>query len=297
MWLEDYRVDGLRCDSISHIRNVDGSSDPARDLPEGWSLMTWINEEVRAHMPWKITIAEDLLGNEYITKAPEDGGQGFSSQWDSAFVYPIRDALTTPEDADRDMEQVAAAISKVYNGDAFQRVIYTESHDEVANGKARVTEEIMPGNATSWFPKKRSTLGAALVFTSPGIPMIFQGQTMLADGSFSDDQPLDWSRAEQHAGLVRLYHDLIQLRRNTAGHTRGLLGQQVQILHVNNEEKVIAFARWDQGGPGDMTLVVCNFADRAHEAYSIGVPAGGHWRVRFNSDWAGYDQEFGNFVS
>ncbi|GAB2793224.1 1,4-alpha-glucan branching enzyme [Hymenobacter luteus] len=297
MWLEEYRVDGLRCDAIAHIRNVDGTSDASRDLPEGWSLMRWINEEIRATMPWKITIAEDLLGNEYITRAPEHDGQGFSAQWDAGFVYPIRDALVTPEDADRNMEAVAQAIRNVYNGDAFQRVIYTESHDEVANGKARVTEEIMPGNAASWFPKKRSTLGAALVFTVPGIPMIFQGQTMLADGSFSDDQPLDWSRAETHAGLVRLYQDLIGLRRNLSGHTRGLLGQSVDISHLNNDDKILAFIRRDQGGPGDTTVVLCNFADRAHPAYTIGLPRGGHWRVRFNSDWEGYDQEFGNFES
>ncbi|UOQ81185.1 MULTISPECIES: alpha-amylase family glycosyl hydrolase [Hymenobacter] len=299
MWLEDYRVDGLRCDSISHIRNVDGSSDPSRDLPEGWSLMKWINEEIQEKMPWKITIAEDLQGNEYITRPTAAGGQGFASQWDAAFVNIVRDALITPEDADRNLEAVASIIGHTYNGDAFQRVIYTESHDEVANGKARVTEEIMPGNAASWFPKKRSTLGAALVFTAPGIPMIFQGQTMLADGHFSDDLPLDWSRAEEHAGLVHLYRDLIQLRRNIAGHTRGLLGQHTEVFHVNHDEKVLAYRRWadGEGGPGDTTIILANFADRAHEAYTIGLPSGGHWRVRFNSDWEGYDTEFGNFES
>ncbi|GAB2964906.1 alpha-amylase family glycosyl hydrolase [Hymenobacter coalescens] len=296
-WLEEYRVDGLRADAIAHIRNVDGTSDPARDLPEGWSLMQWINEEIRARMPWKITIAEDLLGNEYITKAPEDGGQGFSAQWDAAFVYPVREALVAPHDHDRSMAAVAAAITQCYNGDAFQRVIYTESHDEVANGKARVPEEIMPGDAASWFPKKRSTLGAALVLTAPGIPMVFQGQPMLADGFFSDDQPLDWSREDQFQGLVHLYRDLIALRRNLRGCTRGLLGQHTAVLHLNDEEKILAFSRWDAGGPGDTTIVLCNFADRSHEAYTIGLPAGGHWRVRFNSDWAGYDQEFGNFES
>ncbi|MET4108235.1 alpha-amylase family glycosyl hydrolase [Hymenobacter sp. UYP22] len=297
MWLEDFRVDGLRCDAIAHIRNVDGTTDPSRDLPDGWSLMKWINEEIRERMPWKITIAEDLMGNEYITKSPEEDGQGFSSQWDARFVYPVRDALVTPEDADRNMFAVAEAVQARYNGDAFQRVVYTESHDEVANGKARVTEEIMPGNAASWFPKKRSTLGAALVFTVPGIPMIFQGQTMLADGSFSDDQPLDWNRAEEHAGLGRLYQDLIRLRRNLNGNTRGLLGQYVEVHHLNNEDKILAYIRRDQGGPGDTTVVLCNFADRAHPNYTIGLPRSGNWRVRFNSDWEGYDREFGNFES
>lgn len=297
MWLEEYRVDGLRCDSISHIRNVDGSSDPTRDLPEGWSLMQWINEEIRERMPWKITIAEDLQGNEYITRSPAEAGQGFASQWDAAFVNIVRDALVTPHDADRNLMAVAETLAQKYNGDAFQRVIYTESHDEVANGKSRVSEEIMPGEAHTWYPKKRATLGAALVFTAPGIPMMFQGQEMLADGYFSDDQPLQWEHAEQHRGLVSLYRDLIRLRRNLSGTTRGLLGQHIDVSHVNNEDKLLAFIRRDQGGPGDTTVVLCNFANRAHEAYTIGLPSGGHWRVRFNSDWEGYDEEFGNFES
>ena len=61
------------------------------------------------------------------------------------------------------MLSVAGAISNRYNNDAFRRVIYTESHDEVANGKARVPEEVWPQNADSLFAKKRSTLGAGIV--------------------------------------------------------------------------------------------------------------------------------------
>ena len=297
MWLEDYHVDGLRADAIAHVRNVDGADDPSRDLPEGWNLMRWINEEIQARMPWKITIAEDLLCNEHITRPTSEGGQGFSAQWCAAFVYPVRAALVAPHDADRDLHAVAQAISQTYNGDAFQRVVYTESHDEVANGKARVTEEIMPGDAHSWYPKKRATLGAGLLFTTPGIPMVFQGQPMLADGFFSDDQPLDWTNAAHHAGLVSLYRDLIRLRRNLDGHTRGLTGQYTDVSHLNNEDKVLAYIRRSQGGPSDTTIVLANFADRTHANYTIGVPRDGRWRVRFNSDWGGYDQEFGNFES
>jgi 1,4-alpha-glucan branching enzyme len=30
-----------------------------------------------------------------------------------------------------------------------------------------------------WYARKRSTLAAAMVFTAPGIPMLFQGQEFL----------------------------------------------------------------------------------------------------------------------
>lgn len=298
MWLHEYRCDGLRADAIAFIRNVHGENDPNADLPDGWSLMRWINEEIDKTMPWKITIAEDMRGNCHITESVANGGQGFDSQWDSSFVYPIRDALTTRDDADRDMHAVAKALTKNYNDDAFRRVIYTESHDEVANGKSRVPEEIMPGAADHWFPKKRATLGAALVLTAPGIPMLFQGQEFLTAGSFSDTEPLNWQRVKEFPGLLHLYRDLIGLRRNLGGHTRGLSGQHTRVSHVNDVDKLVVFARWDgDGGPNNTTVVVANFADRTHDAYTIGLPAPGRWRVRFNSDWRGYDGEFGDYES
>ena len=87
--------------------------------------------------------------------------------------------------------------------DAFKRVIYTESHDEDANGHARVPEEIWPGYADSWPSRKRAALGAALVLTAPGIPMLFQGQELVEGAWFSDEDPIDWCRRHRFAGLLR----------------------------------------------------------------------------------------------
>jgi len=288
-WLNKYHIDGLRFDSVSNIRSVNG-----RDLPDGWSLLQWIHDEIRSAQPWKITIAEDLQNNEWITKGTGAGGAGFSSQWDAAFVHPIRDAIIAQSDSDRNLYAVRDALYHRYNGDAEQRVIYTESHDEVANGHARVPEEIWPGNAGSWFSRKRSTLGAALVFTAPGIPMIFQGQEFLEDEYFRDSDPLDWAKLEKYAGINLLYRDLIRLRRNWLNQTRGLHGQQINVHHVNNIDKVIAFHRWENGGPGDDVVIVANFGNRGYDSYALGFPRAGVWRVRFNSDWQGYSSDFGN---
>ena len=63
-----YRLDGLRFDSVINIRNRNGNNnDPANDLADGWSLLQWINDEIRGRQPWKITIAEDLQNNDWIT--------------------------------------------------------------------------------------------------------------------------------------------------------------------------------------------------------------------------------------
>ena len=297
-WLQQRYCDGLRWDATGWIRNVYGNNnDSANDIPDGWSLMQWINNEIRSAQPWKLSIAEDMQQNPWLTKDTGAGGAGFTAQWDSGFVHPIRQAIISGDDSGRNMYAVKAAVENRYNTDAFGRVIYTESHDEDANGHSRVPEEIWPGNAESYYSKKRSTLGAALVFTSPGMPMIFQGQEFLQYGWFDASKELDWSLAASQGGILNLYRDLIHLRRNWFNNTRGLQGQNLNVHHVNNTNKVIAFHRWNQGGAGDDVVVLLNMGNQAYDSYVVGFPREGLWRVRFNSDWNGYSPDFGNHSS
>ncbi|OGU05230.1 MAG: 1,4-alpha-glucan branching protein [Geobacteraceae bacterium GWC2_55_20] len=295
MWLMEYHLDGIRFDCTQFIRTVDGSND--HDLPEGWTLLQWINDQIFQEYPACITIAEDLQNNKWLTKDVGAGGAGFGAQWDSNFVHPIRLAVTTPLDEQRSLAAISEAICYRYNDDAFDRVIYSESHDEVANGKERVPQEISPDDPGGWYARKRSTLAAAMVFTAPGIPMLFQGQEFLEGGWFRDTVPLDWDQRDEFHGIVRLYRDLIRLRLNRDGFTRGLCGQFTQICHLHEDSKVIAFQRWDKGGPGDDVVVVANFLHEPQQGYTIGFPAEGVWKLRFNSDWQGYSEDFQGHLS
>ena len=284
-WMRHYHLDGLRLDMTPYIRTVTGFSD---DLPDGWSLMKELNSLVKGEFPRAITIAEDLHSFAAITR-PD--GAGFSAQWDAQFVHPIRAAVIDANDADRSMGAVAAAITYSY-GDPFARVIYTESHDEVANGKARVPQEVDPGDPEGYFAQKRSTLGAGFVFTTPGIPMLFQGQEFLEGGWFRDNVPLDWAQDSEFKGIVRLYRDLIGLRRNLGGVTAGLTGGNVQIITADDTAKVIAYHRWMNGGAGDDVVVVANLSDKHLFDYWIGLPNAGEWVLRFNSDANDYSPAF-----
>ncbi|MEJ2309332.1 MAG: alpha-amylase family glycosyl hydrolase [Gammaproteobacteria bacterium] len=292
MWLHEFRMDGLRWDSTINIRTRYNGT--GGDIPDGWRLMQRINDEIDATSSWKISIAEDLQDNDWLTRQTSQGGAGFDSQWASNFVHPLRQAIIEQNDAYRDMHAVRDAILARDNGNSFMRVIYTESHDEVANGRSRVPEEIWPGNAGSWHSRKRSTLGAALVMTAPGIAMLFQGQEILEDQWFHDKDPIDWSRLETHSGIHALYRDLIRLRRNWYDSTSGLRGQHVNVFHLNDSDKLIGFHRWEHGGPGDDVVVLANFSNRPFSRYRIGFPRGGQWQIRFNSDWRGYGDDFSN---
>jgi 1,4-alpha-glucan branching enzyme len=300
VWLQQRFVDGLRFDSVGAIRNVlDRNNDPAYDLPDGWSLLQRINDDIRASQPWKITIAEDLKDNEWITKPTGAGGAGFGAQWGAGFLNVVRNVLIAEDDGQRDLSGVRDMILQRYNDDAFQRVICTETHDAADNkwGDGRVPHQIWPDTPYSWASKKRSTLGAALVLTAPGIPMIFMGQEFLEWTPFDGTTQLDWSKSTTYSGITTLYRDLIRLRRNWFDTTRGLRGQGVEVCPPNGADQVLVFHRWDQGGPGDDVVVICNFANRGYTNYAIGFPRSGRWRVRFNSDWRGYSDDFGNWFA
>ncbi len=294
-WLEEFRCDGLRFDATVNIRTVDGDpGDPASALPDGWSFLAWLTDEIRGRQPWKISIAEDMRDDPALTTPTDEGGAGFDAQWDAGFIYRVRPALVASDDADRDIDDVVTAILGEGRGAALQRVIYTESHDEVANGRTRVPEEISPGTADDWWAKKRSVLGSALVLTSPGMPMLFQGQELLEDRWFDDTVALDWEKASTNRGILRLHRDLIALRRDRDGVTRGLRGSNVAIIRADDDAKLLAMHRWMDGGPHDDTVVIANFADRTVDDLPLGLPAPGRWNVRFNADASTYDPEFGS---
>jgi 1,4-alpha-glucan branching enzyme len=295
MWLEEFHVDGLRFDGTAYIRSVDGNG--GHDLPDGWSLLQWLNTQIAERYPGRITIAEDLRNNRSLTREAGEGGAGFGAQWDSNFVHPIRQMVATPVDGQRSLSTIRDALSFQYSGDAFERVIYSESHDEVASGKARVPQEVDANDPEGWYAQKRSTLAAAMVFTAPGIPMLFQGQEFLEGGWFRDTVPLDWDQRDEFHGIVRLYRDLIRLRLNREGLTRGLCGQSTQIYHLNDDRKVLAYHRWDKGGPGDDVVVVANLLHEVQHDYVIGFPTEGTWKLRFNSDWRGYSDVFADHPS
>lgn len=291
LWLEEYQLDGLRFDALSFIQNVRGGVDPAFDLPDGRSLVCAINAEIQRKFPHKFLVAEDIRRRDDVTAPLDQGGQGFSSQWDMKFVNVLREELTPADDAARNIQKLAELVT---DGGAapFRRTIYSESHDDVGNGKARLAEQIAPGDAQGYYGSKRALLGLALVFTSPGVPMLFQGQGLNAPGTFDGMPPLDWSLLEQNRGHVQAVRVLIDLRRDLRGVSRGLLGPHAKIIRADDVHNVLVFQRWLEGGPRDTVVVAMNLSARPLIDMPIGLPEEGLWRVRYNSDWRGYHPEF-----
>jgi len=296
----EYGVDGLRFDDTVDIRTF-GSQHTTNN--EGVQLLQKINSDYRntdPKQPGKITVAEDLQSSGDVTLQSGPTALEFNSQWDDTMVNTIRDVVTQISDSDRDMFAVKSALEKKMASDVFSRVIYTENHDQVGHppGQNRLPTMIDVNNHESVFAKKRSTLAAAIMLTAPGIPLIFQGQEMLETRPFGFNTPtnMDFSRADDPSfkGIVQMYRDLIALRRNLAGKTRGLTGQNLNVFHADNGNKTLAYHRWENGGPGDDVVVVANFTNVPVQNLNIGFPRQGQWHVLFNSGASVYDSGFVN---
>lgn len=293
LWLEAYQCDGLRFDATAVIRYLD-NEDPIHHtkLEEGTRFLQGLNSEIREKFPYKILIAEDLKADPVVTAPLELNGLGFHSQWSLGFGNNIKEVLLEIEDQHRNIQLVVDSLFFSFNNDVFQRVIFTESHDEVANGSSRLPEEIDPGNASGEYAKKKSTLGAITLFTAPGIPMIFQGQEFMTQGFFSDSEALDWRKQSDNQGIIQMYRDLIWMRSGRDSDLVGLTGNLVQILHFHKDNLVVAFSRVHLDFRDRPVLVILNFSDKDFYGYRIGIPFDSELDIKFNSGWKGYDENF-----
>jgi 1,4-alpha-glucan branching enzyme len=287
MWLQECHVDGFRWDTPGLMMNAANYG----YIADAGTLITAINASLHTNHTGKISIAEDVY-NSF----------GFDSAWDTSYPYLVTPVLTNAVDGSRDMTVIANAVTSNvrYGGTAgFGRVAFLESHDVVGdlNGGVRLPAAIDPATPNSYRARKLSTLGAAVTFTAPGVPMLFQGQEMLENQPFDSALPMDWSKTITYANIVAFYRDLITTRRNLKGYTPGLQGDQQSRLQLDNVRKVISFHRWKSSAPQQDALVIANFSGTPITNYSASFPAAGAWYVHFNSDSTNYGADFGNVGS
>jgi 1,4-alpha-glucan branching enzyme len=269
MWLREFKADGLRLDMLPFMRCVSGADNGQDDIPEAYELIQEINSAIKQNFPHKVCIAEDLHKHDFITDSVEQGGCGFTSQWDAQFVHPIRAALTHPTADDIDLDNIVNALLHVYSDNVYSRVIYTESHDEVANGQARIVEEVAPGNVDDdFFARQKGILAATLVLTTAGIPMLFQGQEMKESGWFDDNEALNWGKKDKFNEYYQAFQRLIALRKNNEGLSAGLTGDKTAIIHRDDKHKIIGYSR-SNGMSDNWISIYLNLSDAEIENYTL----------------------------
>jgi 1,4-alpha-glucan branching enzyme len=113
------------------------------------------------------------------------------------------------------------------------------------------------------------------------------GEEILEDKYWSDD-PNDtahllwWNGLQSDSAMrdfLRFTSELLALRRREPA----LRGDPINVFHVHNGNRVLAFHRWLEGIGRDV-VVAASLNESTFWSYQLGFPAAGRWVEAFNSD-------------
>ncbi len=194
MWMRDYHIDGLRLDAITEI--VDRS---AIHFLEQLSTET---EALSADLGRSLVlIAESDLNDPRVVTPREAHGYGLDAQWSDDFHHALFTVLHSEPGKGYyqdfgTLEQLAKSLTRVYVYDgayshyrrrhhgrpveglsAHRFLGYIQNHDQVGNRAIGDRVEHIVG-------MQRAKVAAALIFTAPFLPMLFQGEEFAASTPF-----------------------------------------------------------------------------------------------------------------
>ncbi|HEY0606966.1 MAG TPA: alpha-amylase family glycosyl hydrolase [Herpetosiphonaceae bacterium] len=257
-WINEYHIDGFRYDYTRGIgyNMQDGVSYLAFSARQAMPNLYLIAEE----SPEKPEIVRDNNLNgawhvrfNYIAKALLREGQYLDWDWDNADQWPA----------------LWDAKQQGYS-DPSQMVNYFESHDE----SRAIFEVLTVEGQTEEAARYKSALGATLLMTVPGVPMLLHGQEWGENTEkTSSHNPLHWELLDTDGGLglKTLYQAVIGTRRDHPA----LRGPNIAIDHCSAEHKTLVFHRWND--EGDVVVVGLNFCP-ADQQIEVEFPGSGRWR-------------------
>lgn len=281
-YLTEYHCDGFRYDEVSVIKNQGGE--------HGWLFCKYVTDTCHYLKPRAIHIAECWPVEEAIVRSTGQNGAGFDATQNDGLREAVRSAIGQASQgatAFVDMDRIAREISSPILNNKWRAVQCTENHDIVRKDRGWRLPRIADGsNSHSWYARSRSRVAMGLTLTSVGIPHIFMGQEFLEDKQWNDDpggpNQIWWHGAQNDktmSDFLRFTRELIKVRKSL----RGLSGEGINVFHVHNDNRVIAFHRWIPHKGHDV-VVVASLKEWTYFDYAIGFPAKGYWREVFNSD-------------
>lgn len=289
-WLREHHIDGLRVDAVASMLYRDYSRKAGEWIPnihggrenlEAIALLKQVNEAVYASCPGIATFAEESTAFPGVTAPTDAGGLGFGFKWNMGWMNDTLSYISQdPIHRKYHHHKMTFGIHYGFS----ENFVLPLSHDEVVHGKGSLLDR-MPGGGDDKFANLRAYYG--FMWGHPGKKLLFMGQDFAQGAEWNHDAQLDWHLTEhtQHAGMQRLVRDLNALYRDTpAMHENDCRPEGFRWVEDQaGDESLLAWLRFGKDGTKPV-LVVSNFTPVERSSRRIGVPSGGRWIERLNTD-------------
>ncbi len=293
-WLDQYHVDGLRVDAVASMLYLDYARKDGEWIPnkfgghenlEAVEFLKNLNLAVYRDHPDTQTIAEESTAWPMVSRPTYLGGLGFGFKWNMGWMHDTLKYFQT-DPIYRKYNHNALTFSLWY---AFtENFVLPLSHDEVVHGKGSLIGK-MNGDEWQQFANLRLLLG--YMWSHVGKKLLFMGGEFGQRREWQHEESLEWHVLQYpfHAGVRQWMRDLNAFYKQTpAMYQRDFTPDGFEWVDCNDSENsTLAFLRKGHS-PDDMVLVICNFTPVPRDNYRIGVPRGGQWRERLNSDARDY---------
>jgi 1,4-alpha-glucan branching enzyme len=292
-WLDTYHVDALRVDAVASMLYLDYARAAGEWIPnrfggrenlEAVQFLRQLNLAAYRDHPDTQTIAEESTAWPMVSRPTDLGGLGFGLKWNLGWMHDTLGYLQKdPVHRKFHHDRLTFSLWYAFN----ENFVLPLSHDEVVHGKGSLLGR-MPGDEWQQFAGLRLLFG--YMWTHPGKKLLFMGGELGQRREWQHEESLEWHVLEYplHAGVQRWIRDLNSLYRSTGAlHQLDFSASGFRWIESQDADTgVISFLRC--GAADEMALIVCNFTPVPREAHRIGVPRGGRWRERLNSDAADY---------
>ncbi len=288
-WLESFHIDGLRVDAVASMLYLDYSREEGEWIPnehggnenlEAIAFLRRLNERVYANFPGIATIAEESTAWPGVSQPTDSGGLGFGYKWNMGWMHDTLQYMSRdPVHRTHHHNDITFGLSYAFS----ENYVLPLSHDEVVHGKGSLLGR-MPGDDWQRFANLRAYYG--FMWTHPGKKLLFMGGEFAQQREWDHDSPLDWQLLDEapHAGVQSLVRDLNRLYRELpALHVLDCEPEGFEWLEGGDTgNSVVAYQRQDDAG--NAAIAVCNFTPVPHQAYRLGVPGPGEYRLRLSTD-------------
>ena len=289
-WVENFHVDGLRVDAVASMLYLDYGRSDGNWVPnkygenknlEAIEFFRHLNSVLTGHLTGAMMIAEESTAWPGVTKAPEEGGLGFTFKWNMGWIHDFLEYMKLdPYFRKFNHNKMTFGITYATS----ENYILTLSHDEVVHLKCSMINK-MPGLNDDKFANLKA--GYTFMMGHPGKKLLFMGQDFGQYHEWDEKVALDWYLADEplHKDLQKYYSDLLHVyQKYPALWQLDSDWNGFQWINANDGDRsIFSFIRRDETGKKNLLFVI-NFTPVARDDYRVGVPKSGTYSLILDSE-------------